>query len=41
MLNTSAITAVIKSSMKLRRALPQIITYVVEEKGMENKGKLW
>jgi len=34
MLNTSAITAVTKSSMM---ALPQIVTYAVVEKGMENK----
>ena len=40
MLNTSAITAVIKSSMKSRSNAPQILTYTVVQKGMENKGKL-
>jgi len=38
-LNTSAITAATKSSMKQQSGAPQIVTYAVVEKGMENKGE--
>jgi len=42
MINTSAITAVTKSSMKPQRheaVLPQIVIYTVVEKEIESKGE--
>ena len=38
-INTSAITAVTKSPWSHEAALPQIVSYRVVEKGMENKGE--
>jgi len=38
-INTSAITAATKSSMKPEAVLLKIITYAVVEKGVESKGE--